>query len=109
MSGGHTPGPWRVRDDGDETYFTVEAGSGVPLFCTEDKLPVERDRANAILAAAAPDLLAACLLMVPANVCLTNSNVRDDMVVPLECTMGELRAIRAAIAKATLPAQGQPS
>lgn len=54
-----------------------------------------------VAAAAAPELLAACRDMLPRNVCLTNSNVRDDVVVPLDATMGELRRIAAAIAKAT--------
>ena len=37
---------------------------------------------------------------LPRNVCLTNKNVRDDTVVPLDYTMGELRRISALLAKA---------
>ncbi|ALC13807.1 hypothetical protein LH20_17760 [Sphingopyxis sp. 113P3] len=56
--------------------------------------------ANASVISAAPDLLRAAESMIPTNLCLTNSNVRDDVVVPLECTMGDLRQVAAAIAKA---------
>jgi hypothetical protein len=45
-------------------------------------------------------LLGALEGTLPKRVCLTNRNIRDDMVVPLETTMGELRKVAAAIAKA---------
>jgi hypothetical protein len=47
-----------------------------------------------------PQMLAALKLCLPPNVCLTNRNVPDHWVVPLECTMGDLRQIAAAIAAA---------
>lgn len=56
---------------------------------------------DAALAAAAPELLAACLEAIPANLCLDNPNIPDDQVIPLDFTMGELRRIAAAVAKAT--------
>lgn len=53
------------------------------------------------LDAAAPELLAVAQDMLPRNLCLTNSNIPDSTVVPLEVTMGELRKIAAVVAKAT--------
>lgn len=47
------------------------------------------------------DLLAACQSVIPHNLCTDNPNVSDDQVIPLDFTMGELRRIAAAIAKAT--------
>lgn len=49
----------------------------------------------------APDLLAAARLALPSGVCLTNPNVPDDIIIPVDFTMGELRQIAAAITKAT--------
>lgn len=40
---------------------------------------------------------------LPRNLCLTNANVSDDTVVPLECTMGELRQITDLLAKLAPP------
>ena len=48
---------------------------------------------------AALEMQAALKLCLPPNVCLTNRNVPDHWVVPLECTMGDLRQIAAALAK----------
>lgn len=76
------------------------------VSCDTEKGPAEKPiyrpqrDANAQLMATAPELLAVAEEMLPANLCLTNSNVRDDVVVPLECTMGDLRKIAAVIAKA---------
>lgn len=50
---------------------------------------------------AAPDLLEACEAAIPKGVCLTNKNIPDGFTVALDCTMGDLRKIAAAIAKAT--------
>lgn len=57
--------------------------------------------ADATLYAAAPDLLAVAREMLPPNLCLTNINIPDNTVVPIDVHMGELRRIAAAIAKAT--------
>lgn len=48
------------------------------------------------------ELLSALERLVPTNVCLTNRNIPDSTVVPLEMdvTMGELRALAALIASA---------
>ena len=37
---------------------------------------------------------------IPSGVCLTNSNIPDDTIVPIDATMGELRAVAAALALA---------
>lgn len=50
-----------------------------------------------------PELVAALQLVIPVNVCVTNTNVHDSTVVHLEAPMGELRQIAAAIAKASAP------
>jgi len=52
---------------------------------------------------AAPDLLEAAKLALPSGVCLTNSNIPDSTTIPLDATMGDLRRIAAAIAKALPP------
>jgi hypothetical protein len=51
------------------------------------------------------DLLAALGDVLPRNLCLTNRNIPDSTIVPLETTMGELRQIAASIAKAKGGAQ----
>lgn len=44
------------------------------------------------------DLLSiAAKSVLPENFCLTNSNIPDDTVIPLDLTMGELRALHRAI------------
>lgn len=62
----------------------------------------QRD-ANARLIAAAPELLAALQSVIPAHVNTANYNIADNDVVALDFTMGELRKIAAAIAKAIKP------
>lgn len=61
--------------------------------------------ANANLISAAPDLLAVAREMLPPNLNLTHPNWTDATVVPIDITMGELRRIAAAIAKAEGGAQ----
>ncbi|WP_299010023.1 hypothetical protein [uncultured Caulobacter sp.] len=56
---------------------------------------------DASLVAAAPDLLSACQSVIPKNLATDNRNIPDDQIIPLDFTMGELRRIAAAIAKAT--------
>lgn len=51
-------------------------------------------------AAPADGLREAALAMLPKNFGLTNRNIRDDFVVPLECTMGDLRRLAAALSEA---------
>lgn len=75
---GHTPGPWRVDETkalgsyGVWTDYAVNPGydgAGYQeMVCsmrpTESKLPREQRDANARLIAAAPDLLAACEMVL---------------------------------------------
>ncbi len=51
---------------------------------------------------AGPELLAALESMMPKGICLTNRNVPDNTVVPIEATvtMGRLRELSALIARA---------
>lgn len=59
------------------------------------------DNADARLIAAAPDLLAALVEMTPRGLNSDNSNIPDDLVIPVDMTMGEIRRARAAISRAT--------
>jgi len=54
---------------------------------------------NARLIAAAPEMVEALRAVLPAKLCTTNPNVPDDMDVHLTFSMGELRRIRAILAK----------
>jgi hypothetical protein len=61
MSAPHTPGPWTVREDGDANHYTLIGPDGrwlVSLLHNGEAL-TERQRANLLLMAAAPDLLEA--------------------------------------------------
>ncbi|WP_226018466.1 hypothetical protein [Novosphingobium sp. FKTRR1] len=53
--------------------------------------PDPRDAQTAQLAAALRGL-------VPTNLCTSNANVADDALVPIDATMGEVRAAVAALA-----------
>lgn len=94
LSKGHTPGPWDCTgakfpdDDMGGVYYRIEADG------------MDMRAANARLIAAAPDLLAVACEMLPRNLCLTNPNIGDDTVIPLDVTMGDLRKIAAAISRA---------
>lgn len=48
------------------------------------------------------ELLAnAAKAVLPENVCLTNANVPDDAVIPVDITMGDLRTLHQAILAGT--------
>lgn len=106
MTGEATPGPWFVvpYGDGDSLVICSDAGGEwrICFMATHGGTASVWDaiQANAQLISTAPDLLAVVEGMLPRNLCLTNKNVRDDTVVPLETTMGELRKIAAVVAKA---------
>ncbi len=116
MTDKHTPGPWSVQDpmgDGVEDDLWIVAGDQVHnwrclalVSCDTEKGPAEKPvyrpqrDANAQLMATAPELLALAEGMIPRNVCLTNSSISDDLIVPLDVSMGELRKIAAVVAKA---------
>ena len=106
----HTPGPWKPlkgAEKGDDMRCAVTATRGQYDYLVatiENGAPgdfCDTEYANACLVAASPDLLAVAKNMLPSNLCLTNTNVPDSTVVPMEVTMGELREIAAVIAKAT--------
>ena len=123
--GGHTALPWQalapdevdvfvpiigVRlDENGEPLETPTNGlvGGATLFPTEiDAEDYERAKANAAFIVRAAnshyELLEALIeILGPLNVCSDNPHVRDDQVLPVDMTMGELRKARAAIAKAT--------
>jgi hypothetical protein len=46
------------------------------------------------------ELLAALLGLLPKNICVGNGNIRDDTLLPMDVTMGEIRAAAKAIANA---------
>lgn len=95
MSDGITPGRWIVEAWSAKEGQVVAVNHGSrSLICAGVM------NADAYVIAAAPDLLSVARTMLPANLCLTNPNVRDETVVPLEVTMGELRKIAAVVAKA---------
>lgn len=104
----HTPGQLEaiVGDVGimDSHICYVSIDDGLREIARV-RLDREGALATAHLFAASPDLLAVAKDMLPRNLCLTNQNISDGTVVPLEATMGELRRIAAAIAKAK---GGQP-
>ena len=101
MSAPHTPGPWAVDSLGLVLDGPSSPNSRIVCDTTAGRISLEERKANALLIAAAPDMLAKLQAMLPKNVCLTNSNIRDDLNVPLDVPMGDLRAIAALIAKAT--------
>jgi len=94
-----TPGPWlrdrhgQRRGANGESVIVWDAGIGWGAR-------TEVSEANAYLIAAAPALLAACQTAMPRNLDTANPNIPDDQIIPLDFTMGELRAIHAAISQA---------
>ncbi|ALJ12599.1 hypothetical protein [Sphingopyxis macrogoltabida] len=101
----HTSGPWLAEAAdvfGDHNIVLLSSANdcrAVAAVVSNMRDPSEVS-ANAFLVAAAPDLLAVACEMLPRNLCLTNPNIPDSTVVPLDVTMGELRRIAAAIVKA---------
>ncbi len=78
-------------DDSECPYFDKPTDRG--CLCHKSELVMLTEAAN--------EMLAALQLCIPVNVCLTNPNIRDDMNVPLDVPMGDLRKIAAAISQAT--------
>lgn len=106
---GHTPGPWHSFQQADSTRHLIVAGDGrkpnEPVVATVSGYTATMhaaEAANARLIAAAPDLLAACNIreLQPITYYGPNTPVSDQYPVEVVLTMGQLRAIAAAIAKA---------
>ena len=112
---GHTPGEWSLDVVPSGGAFGTAAGRAYGVSAkgaSGYRTPVvvwrgiarsasTEGQANARLIAAAPELLEALRGLMPIGVCLTNRNVPDDMVIPCDITVGELRVAAAAISKAT--------
>jgi hypothetical protein len=56
----HTPGPWKIRTDGNgKTYVVTSLVYIAQVFISDNSIDAPIDEANARLIAAAPDLLRA--------------------------------------------------
>lgn len=94
---GHTPGPWAVElpEPGmlcrQDTYVRANQWGSVALCSIDFSLPncVEQQKANALLIAAAPELLDALVL------------ARRLLMLSTVASLPELNQMDAAIAKAT--------
>jgi len=111
MSAQHTPGPWFLEvGDRNHRYALVKCADDRTIhykYGSGTKREADLDEVNARLISAAPDLLAACQQFVPTGVATNNTNVPDNLAIPLDVTMGELRKLSAAIAKALGQGEGQ--
>jgi hypothetical protein len=93
-----TPGPWRVADE-DGSLGTVKAGDiqvlhAVMVARSDSDAGSPIRKANTVLAAAAPDLLAACERALAIHDSVTQGQER-------ELRVGYADLLRAAIEKAT--------
>ncbi len=70
------------------------------IYCIAD---AKKDVAT--LARYLEDLANAAQSVLPENVCLTNKNIPDETVVPVDFTIGELRILHAAILASTPTSQ----
>jgi hypothetical protein len=105
VSAAFTPGPWQVNatvhcDRKNIFGLNPTAAFHVGTLVSGSKSKLDLFEANARLIAAAPELYEALADTLPRNVCLTNGSVGDETIIPLECTMGELRRISQLLAKA---------
>ena len=98
-----TPLPWSLWS-GDEIVGGDPASPDLVAHCDFCGGEDEANAAYIVHAANCfPELVEALQLCIPANVCLTNSNVPDSMIVPLDVPLGDLRKIAAVLAKAVTP------
>jgi hypothetical protein len=103
----HTPGPWDwdcgiVPPDGPERYSDIYTEGGDLIIARFNDL-IPEGLANARLIAAAPELLGVAKRLFPKGIATNNRNIPDSQIIPVDVTMGELRMLAAAIAKATEP------
>lgn len=100
-NGGHAHGAeWEVRSADDADWYITGVPWGDDTFDPGIPRP-KQAYANARLISVAPEMLAMLKGMLPKNVCITNPRWADSEVVPIDVTLGELRAVAALIAKAT--------
>ena len=96
MSSKHTPGPWTPDRDpriGMEWNIHIldQRGHAICFMAHSDGASNERDEANAVLVAAAPDLLEALKQIEP---------ILTRMYGPQAAELPPMQVVRAAIAKA---------
>lgn len=107
MESAHTPEPWVIVTYGDGDSLVIHSGEHerVCFMATPGDSPgaMERIEAHANLICAAPDLLSVCVELMPKGISPANGNVPDSTVIPVDITMGELRRLASAIAKAQGP------
>ena len=118
----HTPTPWAAGEDPieDQSYKTrVLLPNSLGFYGTtiayvnhnwndaehgERRISWKEAEANAariVHCVNTHDALVKALEgCIPSGVCLSNSNIPDDTIVPIDATMGELRAVAAALALA---------
>jgi hypothetical protein len=63
----------------------------------EDEMAMAEATARA--AALIPEIVMALRRMIPRNVCLTNRNIPDSQILPMDVEVGELRAIAALLSE----------
>lgn len=119
MEAAATKGPWSVVEYNEGESLAIHDARGDWRVCFMATAGKQADldgiEANAALIVAMrnalPDLLArieamageieglreALAMAIPRNVCLTNRNIADSYVVPIEVTMGELRSMATAL------------
>jgi len=92
----HTLGPWVI---GNPTEIHAPDGTRIVACCqTHDDAADDQSEANALLIAAAPDLLAALESLHDATIELDVSNSDNALVSAVEAAIAQARA---AISKAT--------
>ena len=116
----HTETPWQVKHDWDAEGATTivanvdgDTDADGSTSYTYDTIARCSDEFEELLPNAAANarhivhcvnthdaLVKALEGCIPSGVCLTNSNIPDDTIVPIDATMGELRAVAAALALA---------
>lgn len=107
--GGFTPGPW-FHGPFCVANGNTHRGVGLALNTDGSTFGCRGDEylhisgimqeGDARLIASAPDLLEALQGLFPSNMCTTNNALKDDVIVPCDVTMGELRKAAAALSKA---------
>jgi hypothetical protein len=102
--GAGTPGPWRGHwSKYQEGHFLVQAGAPsnrvLADFDGDGDGPDEQSMADARAIAKVPEMIMALRRMIPPNACLTNRNIRDSQILPMDVEVGELRAIVALLSE----------